>query len=40
MQFYIKEVAEMYQAGLGGVVLSQQTLKTEQNGCSLSQTAV
>ena len=31
MQFYIKAVAEMYQAGLGGVVFSQQVLETQEN---------
>ena len=29
MQFYIKAVAETYQAGLGGVVFTQQILKEE-----------
>lgn len=40
MQFYIKAVAEMYQQGLGGVVITQQVLKTQENACSLSQVAV
>jgi hypothetical protein len=40
MQFYIKAVAEMYQAGLGGVVITQQVLETQENACSLSQVAV
>jgi hypothetical protein len=31
MQFYIKAVAETYQAGLGGVVFTQQVLKTQEN---------
>jgi hypothetical protein len=31
MQFYIKAVADMYQQGLGGVVLTQQVLKTAEN---------
>lgn len=31
MQFYIKAVAETYQAGLGGVVFTQQVLETAQN---------
>ena len=31
MQFYVKAVADMYQQGLGGVVFSQQDLKTVQN---------
>jgi len=31
MQFYIKAVAETYQQGLGGVVFTQQVLKTVQN---------
>lgn len=31
MQFYIKAVAEMYQASLGGVVLTQQMLETQEN---------
>jgi hypothetical protein len=26
MQFYVKDVAEMYRVGLGGVVFSQQIL--------------
>lgn len=26
MQFYVKDVADMYQMGLGGVVFSQQIL--------------
>jgi hypothetical protein len=30
MQFYVKEVAETYQAGLGGVVFTQQVLETAQ----------
>jgi len=29
MQFYIKEVAECYQQGLGGVVITQQILEQE-----------
>ena len=40
MQFYIKAVADMYQQGLGGVVITQQVLKTAKNGCSLTQMAV
>ena len=40
MQFYIKAVADMYQQGLGGVVITQQLLETQENGCSLSQSAV
>ena len=31
MQFYIKEVAELYQRIDGGVVITQQVLKTVQN---------
>jgi hypothetical protein len=30
MQFYIKSVAELYQSINGGVVLTQQTVKTEE----------
>ena len=30
MQFYVKEVAETYQAGLGGVVFTQQVLETQE----------
>ena len=40
MQFYVKAVAETYQLGLGGVVFTQQVLKTQENGCSFSQVAV
>lgn len=30
MQFYIKAVADMYQQGLGGVVLTQRVLETQE----------
>jgi hypothetical protein len=30
MQFYIKAVAETYQAGLGGVVFGPQVLETQE----------
>ena len=29
MQFYIRAVADMYQQGLGGVVITQQILEQE-----------
>lgn len=31
MQFYVKEVADLYQSINGGVVLTQQVLKTAKN---------
>jgi hypothetical protein len=30
MQFYVKAIAETYQAGLGGVVFTQQVLETQE----------
>lgn len=40
MQFYIKQVAECYQLGLGGVVFTQQVLETEKIACPTSKTPV